>query len=139
MRWELSVIGNWLLSRSVDCDLAVGCFRPNKTEQLKLALVVYSNPFACCYGPSASGEVKAAGAHLCQVFGQEPRDAVAQARLGVVEAWHQNYRSAARRLSKLPEKDSSSLDFLLALIPFNQRKRMAQVSHNAGNLDFNFS
>ncbi|KAG8002766.1 Tetratricopeptide repeat protein 34 [Nibea albiflora] len=74
----------------------------------------------------AKGEVKAAGAHLCQVFGQEPRDAVAQARVGVVEAWQQNYRSAARRLSKLTEKDSSSLDFLLALIPFNQRKRMAQ-------------
>ncbi|KAG7227046.1 hypothetical protein INR49_022393 [Caranx melampygus] len=76
----------------------------------------------------AKGEVKAAGAHLCQVFGQEPRDAVAQARLGVVEAWQQDYRSAARRLSKLPEKDSSSLDFLLALVPFNQRKRMAQAA-----------
>ncbi|XP_068454107.1 tetratricopeptide repeat protein 34 isoform X2 [Clinocottus analis] len=76
----------------------------------------------------AKGEVKAAGAHLCQVFGQEPRDAVAQARVGVVEAWQQNYRSAARRLSKLTEKDPSSLDFLLALIPFNQRKRMAQAA-----------
>ena len=76
--------------------------------------------------------MKAAGAHLCQVFGQEPRDAVAQARVGVVEAWQQNYRSAARRLSKLTEKDSSSLVFLLALIPFNQRKRMAQVSRGAG-------
>ncbi|KAE8293306.1 Tetratricopeptide repeat protein 34 [Larimichthys crocea] len=76
----------------------------------------------------AKGEVKAAGAHLCQVFGQEPRDAVAQARVGVVEAWQQNYRSAARRLSKLTEKDSSSLDFLLALIPFNQRKHMAQAA-----------
>ncbi|KAG7223627.1 hypothetical protein INR49_015454 [Caranx melampygus] len=65
---------------------------------------------------------------LAKVFGQEPRDAVAQARLGVVEAWQQNYRSAARRLSKLPEKDSSSLDFLLALVPFNQRKRMAQAA-----------
>lgn len=90
-------------------------------------LLLYSNPYSCCYGPSAPGEVKAAGAHLCQVFGQEPRDAVAQARVGVVEAWQQNYRSAARRLSKLTEKDSSSLDFLLALIPFNQRKHMAQV------------
>lgn len=73
------------------------------------------------------------------MFGQEPRDAAAQARLGVVEAWQQKYRSAARRLSKLPEKDSSSLDFLLALIPFNQRKRMAQVSQNDRNLDLNFS
>uniref|UniRef100_A0A3B4ZYR1 Tetratricopeptide repeat domain 34 n=1 Tax=Stegastes partitus TaxID=144197 RepID=A0A3B4ZYR1_9TELE len=57
-----------------------------------------------------------------------PRDAAAQARVGVVEAWRQNYRSAARRLSKLTEKDSSSLDFLLALIPFNQRKCMAQAA-----------
>lgn len=66
------------------------------------------------------------------MFGQEPRDAVAQARVGVVEAWQQNYRSAARRLSKLTEKDSSSLVVLLALIPFSQRKRMAQVSLGAG-------
>lgn len=90
-------------------------------------LLVYSNPYSCCYGPTAPGEIKAAGAHLCQVFGQEPRDAVAQARVGVMETWQQNYRSAACRLSKLSEKDSSSLDFLLALIPSNQRKRMAQV------------
>nr|XP_033484508.1 uncharacterized protein ttc34 [Epinephelus lanceolatus] len=76
----------------------------------------------------AKGEVKAASAHLCQVFGQEPRDAVAQARVGVVEAWHQNYRSAACRLSKLTEKDPSILVFLLALIPFSQRKRMAQAA-----------
>ncbi|KAI3357305.1 hypothetical protein L3Q82_015760 [Scortum barcoo] len=76
----------------------------------------------------AKGEVQAAGAHLCQVFGQEPRDAVAQARVGVVEAWQKNYCSAARRLSKLTEKDSSALEYLLALIPFNQRKRMAQAA-----------
>ncbi|XP_074501278.1 uncharacterized protein ttc34 [Sebastes fasciatus] len=76
----------------------------------------------------AKGEAKAAGAHLCQVFGQEPRDAVAQARVGVVEAWQQNYRGAARRLSKLTEKDSSSLALLLALIPLNQRKRTAQAA-----------
>ncbi|CAJ1085469.1 uncharacterized protein ttc34 [Xyrichtys novacula] len=76
----------------------------------------------------AKGEVKAAGAHLCQVFGQEPRDAVAQARLGVVEAWQQNYCSAAHRLSKLTEKESSCLDFLLALIPVSQRKRTAQAA-----------
>uniref|UniRef100_A0A8D3B1I5 Tetratricopeptide repeat domain 34 n=1 Tax=Scophthalmus maximus TaxID=52904 RepID=A0A8D3B1I5_SCOMX len=76
----------------------------------------------------AKGEVKAAGAHLCQVFGQEPRDAVAQARVGVVEAWQQNYRSAACRLSKLTEKETSCLDFLLDLIPFSQRKHMAQTA-----------
>lgn len=84
---------------------------------------------------SAPGEDKAAGAHLCQVFGQEPRDAVAQARVGVVEALQHNYRSAARRLSKMTEKDLSSLDFLLTLIPFNQRKPMAQVSLHATILD----
>ncbi|XP_029974085.1 tetratricopeptide repeat protein 34 [Salarias fasciatus] len=76
----------------------------------------------------AKGDVKAAGAHLCQIFGQDPRDAVAQARLGVVEAWQKNYCSAARRLSKLTEKDSSSLGFLLALIPFNHKKCMAQAA-----------
>ncbi|KAM9752151.1 uncharacterized protein ttc34 [Menidia menidia] len=76
----------------------------------------------------AKGDIQAASAHLCQVFGQEPRDAVAQARVGVVEAWQQNYRCAARRLSKLIEKDLSSLDFLLALIPFHQRKCTAQAA-----------
>ncbi|KAM8864346.1 uncharacterized protein ttc34 isoform 2-T3 [Spinachia spinachia] len=75
----------------------------------------------------AKGEVKAASAHLFRVFGQEPRDVVAQARVGVVEAWQQNYSSAARRLSKLTEKDSILL-FLLALIPINQRKRIAQAA-----------
>lgn len=89
-------------------------------------LPVYCYPYFCCR-PSAPGEVKAADAHLCQMFGQEPRDAVAQARLGVVEAWQQNYSSAARRLSKLSEKDLACLDFLLALIPVNQQKRTAQV------------
>nr|XP_020473902.1 tetratricopeptide repeat protein 34 [Monopterus albus] len=76
----------------------------------------------------AKGDIKAAGAHLCQVFGQEPRDAEAQARVGVVEAWQQNYRSAARRLSKVSEKNPSSLHFMLALIPFNQQKLMAQAA-----------
>jgi len=96
---------------------------------------IHSNPHSYYSCQCASGEVQAAGTHLCQVFGQEPRDAVAQARVGMVEAWQQNYRSAARRLSKLIEKESSSLDFLLALIPFNQRKCIAQVSRCAGILD----
>uniref|UniRef100_A0A3B3W0K7 Tetratricopeptide repeat domain 34 n=1 Tax=Poecilia latipinna TaxID=48699 RepID=A0A3B3W0K7_9TELE len=57
------------------------------------------------------------------------KDAEAQARLGVVETWQQrDRRSAAYRLSKVTGKDSSSLDFLLALIPFNQRKCMAQAA-----------
>lgn len=76
---------------------------------------------------SSPGEAQAAGAHLCQVFGQEPRDAAAQARVGVVEALKQKYCNAACRLSRLAEKDSSSLDFLLSLIPISQRKTMAQV------------
>uniref|UniRef100_A0A3Q1IR57 Uncharacterized protein n=1 Tax=Anabas testudineus TaxID=64144 RepID=A0A3Q1IR57_ANATE len=38
-----------------------------------------------------------------------PRDAVAQARVGVVEAWRHNYCSAACRLSKLTEKDPSKI------------------------------
>ncbi|KAM4738198.1 tetratricopeptide repeat protein 34 [Anableps anableps] len=76
----------------------------------------------------AKGDVKAASSHLCQVFGQEPRDAAAQGRLGVVETWQQKDCSAAHRLSKVIEKDSSGLDFLLALIPINQRKCMAQAA-----------
>lgn len=111
---------------------AVWCFYFDKKKQ-KNKNKAQLNHFSCCYGLSAPGEVKAAGTHLCQVFGQEPRDAVAQARVGVVEAWQQNYHSAARRLSKLSEKDSSSLDFLLTLIPLNQRKRMAQVGLSAGS------
>lgn len=90
-------------------------------------LAFYSRTLSIC-DVNAPGDVKAAGAHLCQIFGQDPRDAVAQARVGVVEAWQKNYCSAARRLSKLTEKDSSSLDFLLALIPFNHKKCTAQVS-----------
>ncbi|XP_076019487.1 uncharacterized protein ttc34 [Genypterus blacodes] len=76
----------------------------------------------------AKGDVKAAGAHLCQVFGQEPRDAAAQARVGLVEAWQQKHHGAARRLSKVAEKDPPSLDFLLTLMPFNLRKRTAQAA-----------
>ncbi|XP_061781129.1 tetratricopeptide repeat protein 34 [Nerophis lumbriciformis] len=76
----------------------------------------------------AKGEVEAAGVHLSQVFGQEPRDSAAQARVGVVEAWQHKSCSAACRLSKLAEKEPSCLDLLLALIPLNQRKRVAQVA-----------
>lgn len=98
-----------------------------------MSLIRYVVTLCFCLFPS--GDVKAASSHLCQVFGQEPRDAAAQARLGVVETWQQKDRSrAAYRLSKVTEKDSSTLDFLLALIPFNQRKCMAQVSLCAGNL-----
>ncbi|KAL1021260.1 hypothetical protein UPYG_G00010860 [Umbra pygmaea] len=76
----------------------------------------------------AKGEVKAAGAHLTQVFGQEPREAAAQARVGVVEAWHHKYHSGADRLSRISEKQPSTLDFLLRLIPPNPRRRMAQAA-----------
>ena len=78
--------------------------------------------------PPAAGEVKAAGAHLSQVFGQEPREAVAQARVGVVEAWQQDYQGAAQRLSRLAEKDPATLGFLLSLLPLSHRKRVTQVS-----------
>ncbi|XP_035595317.1 uncharacterized protein ttc34 isoform X1 [Oncorhynchus keta] len=76
----------------------------------------------------AKGEVNSAGAHLAQVFGQDPREAAAQARVGVVEAWQQNYRGGGARLSKLTEKEPSTLDFLLTLIPPIHRKRMAQAA-----------
>ncbi|XP_011600672.2 tetratricopeptide repeat protein 34 isoform X5 [Takifugu rubripes] len=73
----------------------------------------------------AKGEDNAAGAHLRQVFGQEPRDAAAQARVGVVEAAQHNYGAAARRLGRLAEKDPSSLETLLTLIPPSQRRAVA--------------
>ncbi|CAL8251368.1 unnamed protein product [Arctogadus glacialis] len=83
----------------------------------------------------AKGEVKAAGAHLSQVFGQEPREAVAQARLGVVEAWQQDYQGAAQRLSGLAEKDPSILGFLLSLLPLSHRRRVTQAAaQEAGRL-----
>uniref|UniRef100_A0A8C8M0G2 Tetratricopeptide repeat protein 34 n=1 Tax=Oncorhynchus tshawytscha TaxID=74940 RepID=A0A8C8M0G2_ONCTS len=81
----------------------------------------------------AKGEI--AGAHLAQVFGQDPREAAAQARVGVVEAWQQNYCGGGARLSKLTEKEPSTLDFLLTLIPPIHRKRMAQAAaHEAGSV-----
>ncbi|XP_072304734.1 uncharacterized protein ttc34 [Eucyclogobius newberryi] len=76
----------------------------------------------------AKGDVKAAGARLVQVFGQEPRDAVAQGRLGVMEAWEQKYCSAALRLSKLTDKHVDVLDSLLQLVPADQRRRTAQAA-----------
>lgn len=77
--------------------------------------------------------MKSAGAHLAQVFGQDPREAAAQARVGVVEAWQQNYRGGGARLSKLTEKEPSTLDFLLTLIPPIHRKHMAQVKTKTTN------
>uniref|UniRef100_A0A8C6SPU6 Tetratricopeptide repeat domain 34 n=1 Tax=Neogobius melanostomus TaxID=47308 RepID=A0A8C6SPU6_9GOBI len=76
----------------------------------------------------AKGDLKSARAHLVQVFGQEPRDAVAQGRLGVMEALEQKYSSAALRLGKLTEKDSHLLDTLLGLMPVRQRKCTAQAA-----------
>lgn len=72
--------------------------------------------------------MEAGEAHLNQVFGEEPREAAALARRGAVEAWLQNYCSAARKLSRLADKDPTCLDFLLTLIPVNQRKHVAQVN-----------
>ncbi|XP_050951696.1 tetratricopeptide repeat protein 34 [Labeo rohita] len=76
----------------------------------------------------AKGEVNAAGAHLKQVFGQEPRDAAAKARWGVVNAWQQNYKVAANYLSVVAEKEPESLDFLITLLQSAQRKRLAQAA-----------
>uniref|UniRef100_A0A3Q1CL76 Tetratricopeptide repeat domain 34 n=1 Tax=Amphiprion ocellaris TaxID=80972 RepID=A0A3Q1CL76_AMPOC len=134
------LVCNWLhqFCRKNLSDIVVSSSVPCHEEQVREAFVIGGALMRTdCRDPRwhllyvdillAKGEM-AAGAHLCQVFGQEPRDAAPQARVGVVEAWRQNYRSAARRLSKLTEKDPSSLDFLLALIPFNQRKCMAQAA-----------
>ncbi|KAK1801763.1 hypothetical protein P4O66_022410, partial [Electrophorus voltai] len=76
----------------------------------------------------ARGEVKAAGAHLRQLFGQDPRNVAAKARWGVVESWQQNYTVAAKCLSGVSEKEPSVLDFLLTLIKPLQRSRLAQVA-----------
>lgn len=71
--------------------------------------------------------MNAAGAHLKQVFGQEPRDVAAKARWGVVKAWQQSYKVAANYLSVVAEKDPATLDFLINLMQSAQRKRLAQV------------
>ncbi|XP_051947892.1 uncharacterized protein ttc34 isoform X2 [Xyrauchen texanus] len=76
----------------------------------------------------AKGEVNAAGAHLKQVFGQEPRDATAKARWGVVNAWQQNYSVAANYLSAVAEKEPATLDFLICFLQSSQRKRLAQAA-----------
>ncbi|XP_069545197.1 uncharacterized protein ttc34 [Brachyistius frenatus] len=136
-----NLVCDWLhqFCRAGLSDIVVSNAVPCHEEQLREAFIIGGALMRTdCRDPRwhllyvdillAKGDVKAAGAHLCQIFGQEPRDAVAQARVGVVEAWQKNYRSAARRLSKLTEKDTSSLEFLLALIPFNQRKYIAQAA-----------
>ncbi|XP_060913378.1 uncharacterized protein ttc34 [Labrus mixtus] len=135
------LVCDWLhqFCRSNLSDILVTNAVPCHEEQLRKAFIIGGALMRTdCRDPRwhllyvdtllAKGDVKAAGAHLGQVFGQEPRDAVAQARLGVVEAWQSNYRCAARRLSKLSEKESSSLDFLLSLMPVNQRKLIAQAA-----------
>ncbi|XP_062396174.1 tetratricopeptide repeat protein 34 [Sardina pilchardus] len=76
----------------------------------------------------AKGDVQAAAAHLGQVFGQEPREASAQARWGVVEAWEQNFRGAAQRLAKVAEREPSTLDFLLPLVSSLHRKHLGQAA-----------
>ncbi|XP_061759511.1 uncharacterized protein ttc34 [Nerophis ophidion] len=92
------------------------------------ASLIQCMKYCCSPRPYAPGEVEAAGVHLSQVFGREPRDSAAQARVGVVEAWQHKSLSAACRLSKLAEKEPSCLDLLLALIPPNQRKCVAQAA-----------
>ncbi|KAK2851239.1 hypothetical protein Q5P01_007515 [Channa striata] len=133
------LVCDWLhhFCRTKLSDVLVTCSVPCHDKMLREAFIISEALMRTdCRNPKwhllyvdllfAKGDIEAATAHLCQVFGQDPRDAVAQARLGVAEAWQQNYCSAARRLSKLSEKDPSSLGLLLALIPVNQRKCMAQ-------------
>ncbi|XP_068180192.1 uncharacterized protein ttc34 [Antennarius striatus] len=135
------LVCDWLhqICRNNLSDILVDYAVPCVEEQLREAFIISGALMKTnCRDPRwhllyvdillAHGDVKAAGAHLCQVFGQDPRDAVAQARMGVVEAWQQNYHSAARRLSKMSEKDSSGLCFLMSLIPFNQRKHLMQAA-----------
>uniref|UniRef100_A0A672M1Z7 Tetratricopeptide repeat domain 34 n=1 Tax=Sinocyclocheilus grahami TaxID=75366 RepID=A0A672M1Z7_SINGR len=73
-------------------------------------------------------KVNAAGAHLKQVFGQEPRDAAAKARWGVVKAWQQTYKVAANYLSVVAEKEPATLDFLITLLQSVKKKRLAQAA-----------
>lgn len=61
------------------------------------------------------------------MFGQEPREASAQARWGVVEAWRQNFRASAQRLAKVAEREQCTLDFLLPLVRPSYRKHIGQV------------
>ncbi|XP_034027432.1 uncharacterized protein LOC117511535 [Thalassophryne amazonica] len=135
------LVCDWMhqLCRSKLSDVLVANAVPCQEEQLRETFVISTALMTTdCRDPRwhllhvdillAKGEMKAAAAHLVQVFGQEPRDGAAQARVGVVEAWQQNYHSAAHRFSKLIEKDPSSLEFLLDLIPLNQQKRVAQAA-----------
>ncbi|KAJ8371262.1 hypothetical protein SKAU_G00112900 [Synaphobranchus kaupii] len=61
----------------------------------------------------AKGVLKAAGAS----GKQPPRPGG-----GVVESWQQNFTGAGRRLSRIAERDPSTLDLLLLLIGSAQRE-----------------
>nr|XP_023697214.1 tetratricopeptide repeat protein 34 [Paramormyrops kingsleyae] len=76
----------------------------------------------------AKGDIKAAGTHLCKIFGQESQEPEAQGRWGVVEAWRRNFRAAAKGLSAMAESEPVILDFLLALVSAAHRKPLAQAS-----------
>ncbi|KAL4646028.1 Tetratricopeptide repeat protein 34-like [Arapaima gigas] len=83
----------------------------------------------------SKGETFDAHAHLSQIFGRETRDAHAQARWGVVEAWRRNFQAAAKGLSGIAEGDPSDLDLLLGLIQVALRKSLAQAAaHEADRL-----
>lgn len=129
-RWHLLYVDILLAKGEMEtlrCSLPDARWHRNWSGVV-VSLYLFSpvTPHSCCYD-TAPGEDKAAGAHLRQVFGQEPRDAVAQARVGVVEAAQHNYGAAARRLSRLAEKDAPTLDWVLTLIPPSQRKAAALV------------
>lgn len=135
-RWHLLYIDS-LLARGKVCGIF---FFTYNTFSIKLNLYIFriqtnKHHKVCiwlkalvCVFANVSGDLKAAGTHLLQVFGQEPRDATAQARWGVVESWKKNYRSAVKCLSVVSEKDPSVLGFLLTLIQPQQKTRLAQVT-----------
>ncbi|XP_061690647.1 uncharacterized protein ttc34 [Syngnathoides biaculeatus] len=135
------LVCDWLhhFCRSSLSDVLVANAVPCHEEQLREASVICAAlirtkcaaarwHLLCVDLLLAKGEAEAAGAHLSQVFGQDPKNAAARARAGVIDAWHHNYRSAARKLCKLAEKESACLELLLNLIPLNQRKLVAKAA-----------
>ncbi|XP_039599112.1 tetratricopeptide repeat protein 34 [Polypterus senegalus] len=76
----------------------------------------------------AQGKNTDAMAHHQKIFGVEPTELPARARLGLMEALQGNLTVAAEELSKIAEDDTSTLDFLLTLLPEKQKRSLAQVA-----------
>lgn len=133
-RWHLLHVDILLAKGEMETLSLLPAGHPMTQEMVQGCVLIFcSNPLhpstplllLLCY--TALGEDEAAGAHLRQVFGQEPRDAAAQARVGAVEAAQHSYDTAARRLSRLAERDAPTLDWVLSLIPPGQRNAAALV------------